>query len=77
MKFSEHECVVLTVGLPAERLEPGDVGAVVHVHEGGTAYEVEFVALDGHTVTVATVDAAGLRPVSRLDLAHARELRAG
>ncbi len=77
MKFSEHECGVLTMNLPVESLEKGDAGTVVHIHDEGAAYEVEFMALDGHTVAVATVEAAGLRPVSRHDLSHARELRAG
>jgi len=43
MKIKEHDCVVLTRDLPAENLQAGDVGAVVHIHKGGVAYEVEFV----------------------------------
>ena len=37
MKIKEHDCVVLTAGLPEEGLEAGDVGTVVHIHKGGTA----------------------------------------
>jgi hypothetical protein len=54
----EPERVVLTVAAPEERLEPGDVGTVVHIYRDGQAYEVEFVALDGHTAVVATLEAS-------------------
>ncbi len=47
--IKEHGRVVLKASIPAERLEAGDVGTVVHVYSDGKAYEVEFVALDGHT----------------------------
>jgi hypothetical protein len=76
MKIKEHECVVLTKNLPGEDLEAGDVGTVVHIHKDGAAYEVEFMALDGHTVAVTTVGSAELRPVSRRDISHARQLQA-
>lgn len=75
MMIKEHDCVVLTADLPDEKLEAGDVGTVVHIHKGGAAYEVEFMTLDGHTVAVATVTNDQLRPVSRRDLAHVRELQ--
>ena len=72
----EHDRVVLTADLPAPGLVAGDVGTVVHVHEGGAAYEVEFVTMTGRTVAVTTVAASQLRPVSRLDISHVRELAA-
>ena len=75
MKIKEHDCVVLTADLPVEKLKAGDVGTVVHIHEGGAAYEVEFMTLDGHTVAVVTADRSQLRPVSSRDLSHARELQ--
>ena len=50
--------------------------SVVHVHKGGTAYEVEFMTLAGSIVAVATVEAAALRPVSKRDIGHVRELHA-
>jgi hypothetical protein len=40
----------------------------------GKALEVEFVALDGHTVAVATVEASDVRPVTASEIPHAREL---
>jgi len=76
MRIKEHDCVVLTADLPKEKLKAGDVGTVVHIHKGKTAYEVEFTTLDGHTLTVATVGSGQLRPVSRRDVAHVRQLQA-
>jgi hypothetical protein len=72
--IKEHERVVLTTPLPGEGLEAGDVGTVVHVYKDGEAYEVEFVTLDGHTAAVATLEASQVRPVSRHDITHTREL---
>ena len=72
--IKEHDCIVLTQGLPDEGLQAGDVGTVVHIHRDGAAYEVEFVTLTGQTVAVATVLSSQLRPVSRQDVAHAREM---
>lgn len=76
MNIKEHDCVVLTCDLPAEGLQAGDVGAVVHIHKGGVAYEVEFVTLTGTTIAVATVDASSLRPVGKRDINHVREFAA-
>ena len=76
MKINEHDCVVLTADLPGEKLQAGDVGTVVHIHKAGLAYEVEFTTLDGRTLTVATVESSQLRPASRRDVAHVRELQA-
>ena len=75
MKIKEHDCVVLTKNLPAENLEAGDVGTVVHIHKDGAAYEVEFVTLAGNTVAVATVEASDVRPIGKRDLNHVRELQ--
>jgi hypothetical protein len=74
MKIKEHDCVVLTRDLSDENLKAGDVGAVVHIHKGGEAYEVEFVTLAGRTIAVATVEASHLRPVGKRDIHHVREL---
>ena len=72
--IKEHDCVVLTSDLPDERLQAGDVGTVVHIHRDGSAYEVEFVTLAGQTIAVATVLASQLRPVSKRDVSHVREM---
>ena len=73
--IKEHDCVVLTRKVPAERLEAGDVGTVVHIHQGGAAYEVEFMTLTGESVAVVTLPASGVRPLNRRDLAHTRQLQ--
>ena len=72
----EHERAVLTVDLPEHHLRTGDVGTIVHIYNDGEAYEVEFFALDGHTLDVVTIEADQVRPVSRRDVLHVRELSA-
>ena len=72
--IKEHERVVLKKAVPAEALEAGDVGTVVHVYRDGLAYEVEFTMLDGKTAAVVTVEAAQIRPVGGREIAHARAL---
>lgn len=76
MTIKEHECVVLTCDRPAEKLEAGDVGTVIHVHPGATAYEVEFSTLTGDTIAVATIPSSHLRPISHRDITHVREVSA-
>lgn len=63
-----HDCVVLTNDLPDESLQADGVGTVVHIHDQGVAYEVEFVTLTRQTVAVATVPALQVRPVSQRDI---------
>lgn len=70
----EHDRVVLRADLAPEKLAAGDVGTVVHVHRGGKAYEVEFVALDGETVALVTLECAQVRPVERREITHARQV---
>ncbi len=74
--IQEHDCIVLTEQIPAEGLQAGDVGTVVHIHGDHAGYEVEFMALTGETVAVATILPSQLRAVSRRDLTHVRELAA-
>jgi hypothetical protein len=73
--IKEHDRIVLTEDLPEETLEAGDIGTVVHVHQNGAGYEVEFMTLTGETITVVTLMAAQVRPLARRDMAHARELQ--
>jgi hypothetical protein len=74
--IAEHDRVVLLVPVADAALAAGDVGTVVHVYSDGRAYEVEFVALDGHTAAVVTLEVGQVRPVTRRDMAHARVLEA-
>ncbi len=72
--MKEHERVVLKTPMPAEGLEAGDVGTIVHVYRDGKAYEVEFLTLDGRTAAVVTLEAAQVRPVGHREITHARQL---
>jgi len=72
--ITELDPVVLTKGLPEHGLRAGDVGWVVMIHRGGAGYEIEFVALDGETVSVVTVPAGSVRAVRRNEIAHARRV---
>jgi hypothetical protein len=59
--------------MPAEGLEAGGVGTIVHVYRDGKAYEVEFLTLDGRTAAVVTLEAAQVRPVGHREITHARQ----
>ena len=72
--IKEHDRIVLTKDLSKEGLKTGDVGTVVHVHKRGEAFEVEFMTLEGDTVTVATVTSTQVRSVTDRDITHARVL---
>ncbi|MGD1275991.1 MAG: DUF4926 domain-containing protein [Tepidisphaeraceae bacterium] len=74
--IKEHERVVLTRDVPAEGLQAGDVGTVVHVYGDGLGCEVEFLTLEGRTAAVVTLDLNQVRQVSPREITHARELAA-
>lgn len=71
----EHDCVVLTADIPDESLQAGDIGTVVHIHQNGAGYEVEFMTLTGETVAIATLLPAQVRPIAKRDIARVRELQ--
>lgn len=72
----EHDSVVLTRDIPNIDLVAGDVGVVVHVYGGGSAYEVEFVRYDGGTIGVETLEASAVRPAGVRDVPHVRQAAA-
>jgi hypothetical protein len=72
--IKEHDRIVLLKDLQAEGLLAGDVGTVVHIHNKGEAFEVEFMTLEGKTVTVVTLPSSQVREVGKRDIAHARKL---
>ena len=72
--IGELDTVVLTRDLPAQRLRKGDLGAVVHVHQGSAEYEVEFVTLDGGTLALVTLPAEAIRAATGSEIAHVREV---
>jgi len=53
--INELDAVALTCDLPEHGLQRGDVGTAVLVHGPGTAFEVEFVGYNGHTVALLTL----------------------
>jgi hypothetical protein len=71
--LSEADIIVLAVDLPQYRLQSGDVGTIVLVHERG-GYEVEFITLDGETVAVTSLEADQVRPIGRREIAHVRAI---
>jgi hypothetical protein len=72
--IKEHDRIVLTTDVPSEKLTAGDVGTVVHIYDGGKAYEVEFVSLDGETIAIVTLERARVRPIERREISHARSV---
>ncbi len=72
----EMETVVLRRDLPEHGLREGDVGAVVHPYGDGAAYEVEFVAADGSTLAVLTLQEGDIRPMGGREILHVRRLGA-
>ena len=72
--LQELDTVVLTKNLPSSGLQQGDVGAVVHLYPGGTAYEVEFVAADGRTIALLTLTEDEIRHRKASEILHVRDL---
>ncbi len=72
--FEELESVVLTRDIPDSGLNEGDVGTVVHRYGNGEGYEVEFVAGEGRTVAVLTLNRADLRGLQDREILHVRKL---
>lgn len=72
--IEELDTVVLNQNMPDHGLKEGDVGAVVHVYEGGRAFEVEFVTAAGQTLSVVTVEPEKIRPMAATEILHVRAL---
>ena len=70
--IKDLDCVALAADLPEHGLTVGDVGAVVHVYEGGHSYQVEFTTYDGRTVAVTKISADQIRPLGSKEIHHAR-----
>ena len=70
--IQELDTVILVKDYPDQGLLKGDMGAVVMVHDGGKAFEVEFVTLAGDTLGVLTLTADEVRPISARDVPHVR-----
>lgn len=74
MKINLFDRVILSRDLPETSLRRGDVGTVVEIYDDGAGFEIEFFALDGETISVETVPAEFVRPVSGNMISHGREL---
>jgi hypothetical protein len=75
--IKELEIVALVCDLPGHGLVSGDIGTVVFDYAAtspGPAYEVEFMALDGNTIAVVSLDAGAVRPVRNREIAHVRQV---
>jgi hypothetical protein len=72
--IAELDQVVLVKDLPDRMLRAGDVGTVVHAYRGGSAFEIEFLTMQGRTICVVTLPADDVRPIGEREIAHAREV---
>jgi hypothetical protein len=72
--IAELDTVVLKKDIVESGLQVGDVGAVVHRHSDGSAFEVEFVAADGRTIALLTLSSDDIRPMRGGEILHVREL---
>ena len=59
--IKELETIVLSCDIPEYGLNQGDIGAVVHSYSTDQSYEVEFVAGEGTTIALLTLEAKDIR----------------
>ena len=72
----EHDQIVVLQDLADLPVRSGDIGTVVHVYAGGTAFEVEFMSLNGKTIGTATLPSSQARAILDGEIAHARLMAA-
>ena len=72
--IEELDIVVLNRDMSENGLVAGDTGTVVHCYADGLAYEVEFLAADGDTVALLTLEKDDVRPLQAGEIFHVREL---
>ena len=72
--YRELETIVLRRPFPEHGLVAGDIGAIVHVHADGGAFEVEFVTAGGDTLAVLTLDPGDVRHSAGAEILHVRSL---
>lgn len=68
----ELDSVALTRDVPEHGLKAGDVGRVVFCYGSGEAYEVEFLAGDGSTLAVLTLEGEDVRALGPSDTFRVR-----
>ncbi len=74
LTIKELDKIVLNKDIPEYNLKKGDIGTVVMIHNGGEGYEVEFMTLDGDTVSVETLKSSDIRKIRKREIAHVRVL---
>lgn len=70
--IKELDRIILNKDIPVSNLKKGDIGTVVMIHNDGQGYEVEFITLDGQTITVETLSGSEVREIRKREIAHAR-----
>ncbi len=70
----ELDPVILTRNVPEHGLVSGDVGTVVHLYDGGAAYEVEFIGPGGRTIALLTLLPTDVREPVDDEVLHARRV---
>lgn len=50
-----YDRVYITENLNNTPYVKGDVGVVAHIYDDGSAFEIEFFAIDGTTLSVETI----------------------
>jgi len=66
----------VTRDVPEHQPRSADVDAVVHVHDGAKAFEVEFVTGSGQTLAVVTLEPGDIRLVGAGEVLHVRTVAA-
>jgi hypothetical protein len=59
--IQELDTVILVQDYPDQELVKEDMGAVVMVHDGGKAFEVEFITMTGDPLGVLNCECHGCR----------------
>lgn len=72
--INELDAVILTHDIAEHGLQQDDVGVVVHCHDKGEAFEVEFVTAEGQTLAVLTLTPSDILPIRGNKILHVREL---
>lgn len=74
--FNELDIVALRRDADEYGLHVGEIGVIVHCYLDRRTYEVEFVAADGSTIAVATLNEKDIRPMNENEILHVRAVRA-
>ena len=72
--IKELDRVILNKDISKYNLKKGDIGTIVMIHRNGEGYEVEFMTLDGQTLSVETLKSDDVREIRKREIAHVRVL---